>query len=155
MTMSKPDLPATKKQLWLLHLLTKEDTRNWNLTVKQASEKISELKGSNGKVNRKNNKPDTQTKLDKKWHYCVMYGYAPPDHHWSNGLWRWKACYTTKDKRQALKLYNEYLQKNTGREYALVYCTAVLFARRLLQIRKLEGNKFCKILETTITNERG
>ena len=56
MTISKPDIPATKKQLWLLHLLTKEDTRNWNLTVKQASDKISELKGSS------NHKPKTKVK---------------------------------------------------------------------------------------------
>lgn len=44
-----PDNPATSKQLWLLHLLTKEDTRNWKLTVKEASDKISELKSGTNK----------------------------------------------------------------------------------------------------------
>lgn len=48
MKFNNPDEPATKKQLWLLHILTKEDTRQLKLTIKQASDKIAELKG-NGK----------------------------------------------------------------------------------------------------------
>ncbi len=43
-----PESPATDKQLWLLHILTKTDTRNLNLTMQQASDKISELKSNNG-----------------------------------------------------------------------------------------------------------
>lgn len=45
---NNPDMPATKKQLWLLHILTKEDTRDWRFTMQQASDKIQELK-QNGK----------------------------------------------------------------------------------------------------------
>lgn len=46
MNLNNPDAPANKKQLWLLHILTKEDTRAWNLTMQQASDKIQELKGN-------------------------------------------------------------------------------------------------------------
>ena len=55
MKFNNPDAPATRKQLWLLHILTKEDTRQSKLTIKEASDKIAELKGdghkpaSNGK----------------------------------------------------------------------------------------------------------
>jgi len=48
MKLNNPTAPATRKQLWLLHILTKEDTRDWQLTIEQASNKIGELKG-NGK----------------------------------------------------------------------------------------------------------
>lgn len=49
-TLSNPEAPATHKQLWLLHILTKTDTRELNLTMQQASDKINELKnGDNGK----------------------------------------------------------------------------------------------------------
>jgi hypothetical protein len=44
--LKNPDMPATSKQLWLLHILTKTDTRNLNLTMQQASERINELKSS-------------------------------------------------------------------------------------------------------------
>ena len=43
-----PDAPATKKQLWLLHILTKTDTRNLNITMKAASDRINELKSNPG-----------------------------------------------------------------------------------------------------------
>jgi len=36
--------PATTRQLWYLHVLTKRDTRNWVLTVDQASELINKIK---------------------------------------------------------------------------------------------------------------
>jgi len=45
-TLRTPEAPATSKQLWLLHILTKTDTRALQLTMQQASDKISELKGS-------------------------------------------------------------------------------------------------------------
>ena len=35
---------ATKKQLWALHCITKQDTRNWKITKKEASELISKAK---------------------------------------------------------------------------------------------------------------
>ncbi len=38
-----PNAPATDKQLWRLHELTGEDTREWKLTMQQASDKIAEL----------------------------------------------------------------------------------------------------------------
>ncbi len=49
MTLRNPDAPATSKQLWLLHILTKTDTRNLNITMAEASKRIAELKGNNGK----------------------------------------------------------------------------------------------------------
>ncbi len=50
-TLRTPGAPATSKQLWLLHILTKTDTRNLNLTMQEASGRINELKtnhNSNG-----------------------------------------------------------------------------------------------------------
>jgi len=40
----KPEHPATRKQLWYLHVLTGQDTRDWNMTVQQAHEIIQSLK---------------------------------------------------------------------------------------------------------------
>lgn len=48
-TLRNPEAPASSKQLWLLHILTKQDTRNWQLTMQQASDKIEELKGNGHK----------------------------------------------------------------------------------------------------------
>lgn len=71
-----PDIPATKKQLWLLHLLTGTDTRNSNLTTQQASDKISELKG-NKSTNIKH-KPINEklaiNPLDKTEYICKKCG---------------------------------------------------------------------------------
>lgn len=47
--LNKPNEPATRKQLYMLHILTGEDTRNWKLTKQEASNKISELKGNGNK----------------------------------------------------------------------------------------------------------
>lgn len=47
-TLHTPEAPATRKQLWLLHLLTKTDTRNLKLTMQQASDNINKLKSNNG-----------------------------------------------------------------------------------------------------------
>ena len=47
-TLKTPEAPATKKQLWLLHILTKTDTRNLDITMQEASNRIEALKG-NGK----------------------------------------------------------------------------------------------------------
>ena len=38
-----PDAPATAKQLWALHELTGEDTRNWQLSKQEASDRIEAL----------------------------------------------------------------------------------------------------------------
>lgn len=43
-TINNPNAPATSKQLWLLHILTKTDTRNLNLTMAEASTQIEALK---------------------------------------------------------------------------------------------------------------
>lgn len=45
--LNNPYKPATKKQLWLLHILTKQDTRNLTLTMKDASDKITALLNKN------------------------------------------------------------------------------------------------------------
>jgi len=47
-TLSNPESPATKKQLWLLHILTKTDTRKLDITMLEASKRIGELKHNNG-----------------------------------------------------------------------------------------------------------
>jgi len=47
-TLKTPEAPATSKQLWLLHILTKTDTRNLDITMQEASNRIEQLKG-NGK----------------------------------------------------------------------------------------------------------
>jgi hypothetical protein len=36
---------ATAKQLWYLHILTKQDTREWLISMKEASDMITVLKG--------------------------------------------------------------------------------------------------------------
>ncbi len=48
-TLKTPEAPATNKQLWLLHLLTKTDTRNLDITMQEASNRIEELKSNGGK----------------------------------------------------------------------------------------------------------
>jgi hypothetical protein len=43
-TMLNPNDPATPKQLWALHCITRQDTRQWNLTKSEASALISKSK---------------------------------------------------------------------------------------------------------------
>lgn len=43
-TLRTPDAPATTRQLWLLHVLTKQDTRGLNITMAEASRRIEEAK---------------------------------------------------------------------------------------------------------------
>lgn len=45
-----PDASATSKQLWRLHQLTKEDTRGLDLTMQDASDRISKLESGNIRV---------------------------------------------------------------------------------------------------------
>src|SRR3990172_12598190 len=42
-TLRNPEAPATSKQLWRLHQLTKDDTRDLDLTMREASDRISKL----------------------------------------------------------------------------------------------------------------
>ncbi len=58
-TLKTPEAPATSKQLWLLHILTKTDTRKLDITMQEASNRIEELK-SNG-----NHKPSHLTTTSK------------------------------------------------------------------------------------------
>ena len=44
MTIKSPDEPATQKQLWYLHILTRKDTRGLNITKGEASKLIEEIK---------------------------------------------------------------------------------------------------------------
>lgn len=48
-TLRKPDAPATSRQLWRLHQLTKEDTRDLDITMQEASDRINRLESGNGK----------------------------------------------------------------------------------------------------------
>lgn len=48
-SLKTPNATATRKQLWLLHTLVKQDTRDWKLTMQEASDKISEFKLDNGR----------------------------------------------------------------------------------------------------------
>ena len=81
-TINNPDLPATKKQLWLLHILTKQDTRNLKLTMQQASDRINDLKQSNNRplVNPKASaiKQDKQLRQQKQWdkQFSHLTGYG-------------------------------------------------------------------------------
>lgn len=43
-TLRTPDAPATTRQLWLLHVLTKQDTRGLNITMTEASRRIEDAK---------------------------------------------------------------------------------------------------------------
>lgn len=135
-----PEAPATRKQLWLLHILTKEDTRAWQLTMQEASDKIGELKG----------KPQVSS---NGYHYCVMYSIAPSTHRMSNGGRKWRAFYTTKDKRQAMKRYNEDIaryQRNPSlyptSQVVLVECKKASLARAMLERGDMES-KFAKVLK--------
>jgi len=49
MNLRNPEAPATSKQLWLLHILTKTDTRNLDITMAEASKRIEQLKGKTSK----------------------------------------------------------------------------------------------------------
>ncbi len=65
----KPDLPATKRQLWYLHILTGNDTRQLELTVLQANEAINtalnKRKKSNDDIEFKQvTDNETQLKID-------------------------------------------------------------------------------------------
>ena len=55
-----PEAPATSKQLWLLHILTKQNTQDWKLTMQEASDKIEELKGNGTKKEYGGKCPDGQ-----------------------------------------------------------------------------------------------
>lgn len=85
MVINTPEAPASKKQLWLLHLLTKKDTREWNLTMQQANDKISELKQGNGNNKRPLINPHAsaikqdqqklaQSRYDKQFGHLTGYG---------------------------------------------------------------------------------
>jgi len=40
-TIKEPDAPATRKQLWMLHTILGIDSRGLQLTIQEASDKIS------------------------------------------------------------------------------------------------------------------
>jgi hypothetical protein len=70
-TFNNPDAPATSKQLWLLHILTKQDTRTLKLTIREASERIE-----SAKTKPKQTAPiDKRIKaLDKRYHNLTGAG---------------------------------------------------------------------------------
>ena len=153
-----PDAPATRKQLWLLHILAKEDTRDWRLTMQQASDKINELKQGNNSQH----SPTNTIKQNKAsgYHYCVMFSTAPSTHRMSNGKRKWKAFYTTKNKAAAIKQYNNELariERNPSlyptSQVVLVECKAASLARHMLQsghsesIAKQSGIVFARIVK--------
>lgn len=82
MTIREPAAPATSRQLWLLHILTKTDTRELKLTKQQASDKISELKQATGRplVNlhasavKRDKQTIAQQKYDKQFGHLTGYG---------------------------------------------------------------------------------
>lgn len=73
--LKNPDMPATSKQLWLLHILTKSDTRNLKLTMLEASQQIESLKSGKSikSVNSKpiENKPKSTNEIE------VVQGIKP------------------------------------------------------------------------------
>jgi hypothetical protein len=46
---------ATAKQLWYLHILTRQDTREWLISMKEASDMITVLKGQKIEQKQKKN----------------------------------------------------------------------------------------------------
>lgn len=48
-TLKNPEAPATSKQLWKIHQLTKEDTRDLDITMQEASDRISRLEQGSSK----------------------------------------------------------------------------------------------------------
>lgn len=138
MEFKNPNGPATKRQLWLLHILMKTDTRNLNITVAEANKRITALKGN------------TQSEIHNNGeHYCLMYGYPPPNHHWSNHKWRWKACNTSTNKQAITRLYNNYVDRlpyqSLIKAYVLVQCKSASLARLML-LRGDNESKFARII---------
>ena len=83
MQLRTPEAPATKRQLWLLHLLTGDDTRSWTLTMQEASDRIGELKstkaGGNGNGNRPLVNPHaTAIQRDKQLRTQQSYDKSKP-----------------------------------------------------------------------------
>lgn len=61
-----PEAPATSRQLWYLHILTKEDTRGLKLTMAEAAERIEKVKG-NGKQPAAVQQDKRLASLDKRY----------------------------------------------------------------------------------------
>lgn len=81
-TIKRPDLPATKAQLWALYNLSKEDHRYMDLTVLQANNLIKEY------INKKNQTKEisfedklynylisNRKEIDEIVKYCIKYGF--------------------------------------------------------------------------------
>lgn len=68
-----PNAPATRKQLWALFCITKEDHRGKGLTKGEASKLIDEL-GGKGKKKGKGKK--ATPKVDKAWKYVELLADA-------------------------------------------------------------------------------
>jgi len=60
MNIRTPEALATSKQLWLLHVLTKTDTRNLNITMQEASDRIEAAKQKQGQGKQPDKKHTTR-----------------------------------------------------------------------------------------------
>lgn len=148
--LKNPEAPATSKQLWLLHVLTKTDTRNLNITMAEACKRIEVLKSGNPT----DSKPNKTTTLDKPeviqgkkplytMHYCLMFCVPGSTHKMSTHKEVWRACNTSQDLKAITKLYNERLihlvtdnkwSKTTA--YVLVECRKAVYAKIMLESGK-------------------
>ena len=160
--LKNPEASATSKQLWLLHILTKQDTRGLTLTIKQASEKITELKGNASQrplVNphatalqqdkqllaqqrydkhTSNASPEApQSPQRRNLHYCVMVSVAPSTHHMSNGKHKWRACHISKDIRKATTNYNECVKYLNNQNYGRIKAYVLVECRKAMFARSM------------------
>ena len=150
MKLSNPNAPATSKQLYYLHLLTKQDTRDWKLTMEEASDKISELKG-NG---------DNKVRPTKRQEqYYLLTVFRPSEHRMSNGKYKVLCDYHTGNYGKARYRFDETKRQ---RKYAFnLDLYAYVFAQGSsltpIQTQLANGNftenKSFKILEVDYCSE--
>ena len=162
-----PEAPATQRQLWLLHVLTGEDTRQLNLTMQQASDRIAALKQTTKRplINphatalqqdqqlRDQQKFDKEakTKTKPKGRYYLMV--CPRR--------KWLAFHfhsTTKHLRGIVKSQGYYYDR---RAWAIVWAVDVRWARSMMihylksGERKLIGQKtgrlYAELIEDTLS----
>ena len=158
MTISNPDAPATSKQLYYLHLLTKQDTRDWKLTMKEASDKISELKGNGN--NKVSPIPQSKVKLTKQQEkYYLLSVFRPSQHRMSSSKYKVLCYYHTDNYGKARYRFDE--TKSQRRYTFNLDLYAHIFAKgrsaALIRTQLADGNftnnKSFKILEVDYCSE--
>ena len=107
MNLSNPNASATSKQLYYLHLLTKQDTRAWKLTMKEASDKISELKGNGGNGDNKVNPKSKVKPIKQQERYYLLSVFKPSQRRMSSGKYKVLCYYHTDNYSKATYRFDE------------------------------------------------